>query len=133
MNSRLFPICDPHYDSQLRHCARLFYERGDIYNVNNITQDIEVLFHVHMNRLNYNILINTIYEMIIEMSAISRASSTGRATCSPPAYLLVRQCPALQLEQVCVGSNIAQNHLSIASVYEVKVTLDHYLHQCRPT
>ena len=33
----------------------------------------------------------------LEIPAISRALSTRRATCSPPAYLLVRQCPALHM------------------------------------
>ena len=33
----------------------------------------------------------------LEMPAIYRALSTCRATCSLPAYLLVRQCPALHM------------------------------------
>ena len=64
MISGLFPICDLHYDSQLRHCTRPFYEGGNIYNMNNNAQDIEVLFHPCVNGLDYNILINTIYEHI---------------------------------------------------------------------
>ena len=38
--------------------------------MNNNAQNIEVLFHVSMNGLDYNILINTIYEQISQSSIV---------------------------------------------------------------
>ena len=47
MNAGLLPICDPHYDPQLRHRARPFYEGENVYRINdtNDNMNIEVLVH----------------------------------------------------------------------------------------
>ena len=51
MNSGLFPIRDPHYDPQLSHRARPFYEGENVYRMNDNTDNMNIEVHELQIRL----------------------------------------------------------------------------------